>query len=172
MDSYGCGDNAVIGAVTGQLRQHLIHENASQFRCQPHEIKLLVREGTLVAAGSAAPAEPGGRVPPGIPGKNTQAACARQQKYGTVRTQHIQRLSCAGCGNTRTPAARGAGEQHEKLFTAYRSQFSFTRLVCTWKHIDGSCTHKGTVFFQDTGKSRFTDGKGLFIRSNIQDPES
>lgn len=71
MDSYGCGDNAVIGAVTGQLRQHLIHENASQtflrknvcifwlhvlvnecffFRCQPHETKLLVREGTLVAS--------------------------------------------------------------------------------------------------------------------------
>ncbi len=67
MDSYGCGDNAVIGAVTGQLRQHLIHENASQtflrknvcifwlhvpvnecffFRCQPHETKLLVSEGT------------------------------------------------------------------------------------------------------------------------------
>lgn len=81
MDSYGCGDNAVIGAVTGQLRQHLIHENASQtflrknvcifwlhvpvnecffFRCQPHETNLLVREGTLVAAGPAAPAELGG----------------------------------------------------------------------------------------------------------------
>lgn len=157
MDSYGCGDNAVISAVTGQLRQHLIHK---RMKSTSGRIK------------SASTFQTGGRVPPGIPGKNTQAACARQQKYGTVRTQHIQRLSCAGCGNTRTPAARGAGEQHEKLFTAYRSQFSFTRLVCTWKHIDGSCTHKGTVFFQDTGKSRFTDGKGLFIRSNIQDPES
>lgn len=93
MDSYGCGDNAVIGAVTGQLRQHLIHENASQtflrknicifwlhvpvnecffFRCQPHEIKLLVREGTLVASRASRTrrtCRTGGPVPPGIPGK-------------------------------------------------------------------------------------------------------